>query len=487
VALSEEMRRPARERLPIAVFAGARGLALEAVLFGVVLVAQGVLFVRGLPTPADYDEGVYLAAVDAFRHGQQLGAEIFTAQPPGFYLLLAAGDALVDHSLDGVRTWIIVLALVGCLASYLLGRAFGGPPAGFGAALLLGIAPPYPTFAGRISADLPAFVLGLLALVCVVYAVDRGRVPLFGLAGALFAAAVSVKLSALTVIVPLVAIGLIRRARLQEAVAAAFGTAVVALAVVIASGGAVRDLWFGAVTYHRRARDVPGSGLEENTERVLDFLDPRTPFGWLVPVALVALLLVRPRLRLPLWPLWLWAAVSALLLVWHRPLHDNHLVLLAVTLAVPAGTALGAAAQQLSGRRALLAGAALVLAVAAGYVQESRRLDRNQAPEPVVVADTATLVATLSPNELVVTDRPIIAFLADRRVPGEVIDSAALAFDAGVIDAAKILAAIDRHRIRIVVAAREFRHEPEVLAGLEDRFPTKRRIGDATVYLRTLP
>jgi hypothetical protein len=255
---------------------------------------------------------------------------------------------------------------------------------------------------------------------------------------------------------------------------------------VIAHRGALGDLWFGAVTYHTRARDVPGPGFGHNVERVLDVLDPRTPFGWLVPLALVALLSPwRPRFRLPLWPLWGWTAAAVLLLVWHRPLHDNHLVLVAVTLALPAGIVLGATVSQLSRPGALVLGAALALAVAAGFVQEARRLDRNAAAEPDEVTWAASqLEARTRPDELVITDRPIVAVLADRRVPGEVLDTAALAFAAGVITAEDVFAAAERHRVRAVAALREFRNEPRVLAGLRDRFPTRVQHGQATLYLR---
>jgi 4-amino-4-deoxy-L-arabinose transferase-like glycosyltransferase len=487
VELNGELRTSSRKRLPAGILGGRRALAVELAILSAALAVQAVLFARGLATPADYDEGVYLAAVDALRHGQELGSDVFTAQPPGFYALLSAGDALVGNSLEGVRSWILILALAGCLAAFLLGRAVGGPVAGLGAALLLGVAPPYPTFASRISADLPAYALGLLALVCVLHAGERKRrLPLIALAGVLFAAAVSVKLSALTLLVPLAGFAFVRRLAPRELAAGGAGAAAVAAAFAIAHRGALRDLWFGAVTYHTRARDVPGPGLGDNAERVLDFLDPRTPFGWLVPLTFLVLLSPwRPRLRAPLWPLWLWSAVAALLLIWHRPLHDNHLVLLAVSLAIPAGVVLGAAVSQLPGRFAVGAGIALALLLAAGFVQEGRRLGRNRGPEPPDVSWAARELQTRTrPDELVVTDRPIVAFLAGRRVPGEVVDSAALAFDAGVISASDILAAVDRHGVRAVVALREFRNQPAVLAGLAKRFPTRIDHGGATLYLR---
>src|SRR5207237_6740713 len=115
----------------------------------------GLLFHHGLADPPDFDEGVYLAAVDAWRHGQALGSEIFTAQPPGFYTLVRGGQAIFGATVAGGRDTIVALALVGLAGAYALGRAHGGVAAGGAAAAVLAVAPPYPTFAGRVSADLP--------------------------------------------------------------------------------------------------------------------------------------------------------------------------------------------------------------------------------------------------------------------------------------------------------------------------------------------
>lgn len=434
---------------------------------------------------------MYLLATAGLRHGQALGSEIFTAQPPGFYTLIRAGEAVYGATVSGGRDTIVTLALAGLTGAYVIGRTLSGWAAGLAAAALLAVAPPFPTFAANISADLPSFALGLLALAFLLLALD-GRAPLAfaALSGALLAASLSVKLSAVTLAVPVAGFLWARRAYVSARMLAALaaGFAAVALALVAGYGGGLHGIWTGAVDYHDRARGVPGPGLGlgDNAHRVLHFLDLRTPFGWLVLLALVVWLTpLRPRLRVPLWPLVAWAVASALFLIWHHPLHDNHMVLLAVTLSVPAGATLGAAAVQLGGRRALAAGLVLVLALGAGFAQEWRRDDRNAAGQPAEVLWAVKQIDRLTrPADLVVTDEPIVNVLASRQSPGQLVDTAFLRFDSGLLTEQQVLDVIERDHVRAVVAARAFRAHPKLLAELARRFPKQLDHGGLTIYLR---
>src|SRR5438067_3722586 len=369
---------------------GPAGIVSELVLIGVVLIAAGVLFAQGLPIPADYDEGSYLAAVDALRHGQELGKDVFTPQPPAFYLVLTAGDAVSGDSLRGVRSAVLALALIGCLGAYLAGRLAAGRFAGVGAAALVAVAHPYPTFAGKISADLPGVVFGLLALAALLAARERwagpAAEPLAVAAGALFAFAVLVKLSLLSLALPLVAVALLPpRLPLRRALLAAGGAAAVAAAFAVAFHSDLHELWRGAVAYHTAAREVsgPGTSLADNLRHYQHFFDPRTrnPLVWLAPLGLLAWIALPPARRLRVAPLWLWAAVSLAFLIWQRPLHDNHDVLLAGSLGLAAGASV-AAALALVPRREALVGAGLIAAVLViGYVKEFRDQRRAQGPE----------------------------------------------------------------------------------------------------------
>jgi 4-amino-4-deoxy-L-arabinose transferase-like glycosyltransferase len=420
-------------------------LAAEAALLVVVLLAAGLLFGRGLHDAASYDEGVYLASVDALRHGQQLGSEVFSSQPPGFYLLLQAEAAPAPRSIVGMRSGMLVLALGGVLAAYALGRALAGAGAGIAAAAVLAAAPAYATESVRVAADTPSVALVLTALALAASARGRSK-ALAVLAGAAFAAALSVKLLVLPAVVPIVLF--LRRARSLGA--AAIGALAITAAVLLPFAGSLGGIWADAVSFHRSARDVGGG----NAHQLIDFFDPKTPFTWIVAAGAVAAAIWRRHSAL-----WLFVGAVIVFLLLQRPLLDHHFVLLAAAAAIAAAASLPVA-------RPIVA-AALALAIAAGWVQQWRQIGRNNTPEPAaVLAAVQDLREQTAPRELVGADLPIVAFRADRRLPGELVDTSAVRFASGSLTDAKVLATLERARVRTVVVGRQFGARPKLLAGL---------------------
>src|SRR6478609_3221309 len=129
---------------------------MELTLLAFVLVLDALLLARLLHNGTNFDEGVYLAAVDALRHGQQLGTDVFAAQFPGFYDLLRVAAVAVGTSIEGIRAVLIGIFCLGTVGAWLIGRRSGGTP---GAALTAGlfvIAPPLDLFGGQVIADTPA-------------------------------------------------------------------------------------------------------------------------------------------------------------------------------------------------------------------------------------------------------------------------------------------------------------------------------------------
>jgi hypothetical protein len=443
---------------------------LEAAGLAGLLAAAGLLFLRGADAGANYDEGVYLASADALGRGERLGEDVFASQPPGFYALLRLAVALPGDSVEATRALFVLVAMLGVAAAWWLGRTLGGAAAGLGAGALLLAAPSYPSESARVAADMPSIVLALVSLALLASALGRGSTPLAAAAGIALASAVSVKLFAVTAAVAGAAMLIAARPSRRLLVALAAGLIAVPLVFVFVYAGRLGALYDGAVGFHNSARE---GGL--NLERVARSFDPRTVWTWLVAAGAVAFALRRERMWLPLW---LWALAASAFLVWHRPLLDHHFVLFAAAFSVAAGTALGAAS------RTRIAAAALALVVAAGYAQQWRRSDRLAAPSPDVEAAAAAVRDATAPDETIVTDLPIVAYLADRPLPGELVDTSAVRFLAGSLDDECILTVADASAARVVVAGRLFRIRPELLAAIRERFPERRAIGEITLYER---
>jgi 4-amino-4-deoxy-L-arabinose transferase-like glycosyltransferase len=456
-----------------------RRFAVELGCLALIVAAAAAVYARSLHTATAYDEGNYLASLDALRHGQHLGSDVFLDQPPGWYLLLQGVGATFGNSVTGVRTGMLVIALLGLVAAWAAARALGGPLAGLGAAAVLAIAPPYPTLAASVESDPPSTVLALAAIAIALYA--RRRPWLWAASGAVFALAVSVKLFAVVAGLPLAALAL-RHRRVQEALYLASGFAAVVAAFAIGYRNVLHEIWQGVFGAHLEAVGGHQPGAESNLSRILRVPDLHTPFGWLAwaGIAFAVYWFVR-RKPLGLWPLWLFTAGAAAFTLTMRPLLDHHLVLLATALAVPAGASVALTLARV--RDWLLLG--LVVFVGAGLYQEHHRLARNAVPErPDYVWAARVVAQETSPDELVVSDVPSIPYLAHRREPGQLIDTSIARIINEYLSPAGVLQEIARSGARVVVVGRNFRSKPEIIRGLEQGYPRVLRHGEVTIYVR---
>ena len=444
-------------------------------LAGLIVVAA-VVYIRGVEAAANYDEGVYLASLDALRHGQELGTDVYASQPPGFYVLLQGLSLLPGDGVEGIRVAFVLVALLGLIAAYAIGRKLAGIWGAFGAAGLLAITAPWPVQAARVQADTASVALALCAIAVAFYA--SRRFWRWVAAGLLAGSAISVKLLALPVIAPL-AVLLIARRSWRASGAALAGAAAVWGALLVANAGALDELWESVVADHRDARDL-GPSIADNIERVLLHpLDWRTPAGVLVPIGLVAAVVLLRRVELL--ALGAWIVVSAAFLIAQQPLLDHHFVLLASTLAVPAGAGLGAAVARVPVPARYAVAGVIALAIAVGFAQEERRLWRQDDDPPGVTRAADELRARTAPDELVGTDLPIVAYLADRRVPGQLVDTSFVRLGTGSLTDSEILEELEG--VRAVVVGREFADRPALIRELAARYPEQVSQDGVTLYL----
>lgn len=457
-------------------------VGLELGCLAVIVAAAAVVYTRSLHTATSYDEGNYLASLDALRHGQTLGRDVFLDQPPGWYLLLQGLAVPFGNSVTGIRTGLLLVALLGLVAAWAGARGLAGPIAGLAAAALLAVAPPYPTLAATVESDPPATVLALTAIAIAIYAYrGRTRTWLAVAVGVVFALAVSIKLFAVVAALP-IAVLVLRRRSLRDAVLPLAGFSAVVLAFILGYRHVLHQVWQGVFGAHLNARGGHQPNSVSNFSRVVHLPDLHTPFGVLAWAGMVLAVVWFVRRRpLGLWPLWLFTAGAALFTLTMKPLLDHHLVLLTTALAVPAGAAIGVTLERLNRYAPLL----LVPAVAAGLYQEHRRLARNDVPERPSYHWAAEIVAANSkPAQLVVSDIPSVPYLAHRREPGQLIDTSIARIVDEYLKPKDVLHLIDESHAPLVVVGRNFRSQPEIVRGIAQRYPRKLRNGEVTIYLR---
>jgi 4-amino-4-deoxy-L-arabinose transferase-like glycosyltransferase len=470
---------PAPRRLRSVGVLGSRRLLIELALVLSLTGVAAVAFGRSLHAATVWDEGVYLGSLDALEHGQKLGSEVFASQPPGFYLLLEAERALFGGSVVAMRVGMLLLALVGCLCAYYIGRCIAGPRGGFLAFALLATPSRVEDEAIRVRADLPSVTLSLMAIALALFAARRRGTPglvAAGLAGVALASAVSIKLLAVPVVIPVLAFVLGRHER-RLAVAFGTGAAAVAVALVSLYGDVLGPLWSEVVGFHLEAQTAPvrgtprdlGGNLAKVVGTLADFHGPRSPFPWLVLAGAAGTVLAwRRRQILDAFWLWLWAAAVSAFLIYHRPLWAHDVVMLTASLAVASGVGLAA----LLGHSRLLprmVASGSVLLIAATLAHHLSEVPRGESRGVEWAA--AVLRSRTPPGSEVASDLPIVPFLADRRQPGALVDTSWTRLDSGSITEADFLHTIERERLSAVVVGHNFAGDPTLRRILKGRFP----------------
>jgi hypothetical protein len=449
-----------------------RRLTVELLALALIVSALVVLLTRLLHVATFFDEGVYLVSLDDLRHGAALGRDVFVSQGPGFYVLLQAVGAVFGVTVTGVRLGFVAIAALGAIPAYLLGRTLAGPVAGLLAAGLITVAPLLPQYGGLIFADAPAMTLAVASLW-----LAAARRP--AAAGAAFAGAVLVKFSAFTALPSILAL-LVYQRSVRRALAAWLAGLLGLIAVfAIAYARDLGALWSDAVSYHVDARAIGGL---PNSQTYLDYFvhGSTTPFIWLVGLGAVASLLEWRKL----WPLWLWPACATIFMLEQRPLRPNHVLVMPYAFAVPTAVALGLALRRLPPRTVPVAVATLGILLAVGWAQQLRRTAIGRASQdPGLIAAAGQLERVTRPGDLVISDQPIVAFLAHRRVPGNLVDTASLRFTIGSLSVDGLLGEIDHDpRITAVVVGRAFAREAGLVPAIHRRFARVLRTPAATIF-----
>ena len=390
---------------------------------------------------------------------------MYTSQPPGFYWVLRVLAAPFGSSVEGIRLGFAALALAGVGAAIVLGWRLYGPPAGVAAGALIAIGPPYPSRRtdggrrcprGRARPRL-ACVAGLWPA--------RPSTPVLERRGRRGARARGddeaargsrswspswrsrwrhAWVAVCSPRPPPERESCSQRSRLpMPARSTRSGAPSSAITRARPSSGATARTHAGSATCSSRERPSPGSSRPASS-RSSSHAAPgaRGRCGRFVPAAMLFLVLV-------------------------RPLADHHLLLLTVAYAVSAGRA------SRSGSRSF---------GRAGCASEPRLSWRCSSSQGSTRSNGGC-IATTSPSRaeiavggrgseaghrarrtVVVSDQPIVPFLARREQPGPLVDTSNTRVTGGGLTAAEVIAEIERAQPSAVVVGRMLRTLPAVLA-----------------------
>ena len=491
---------PERHPMPPGRWAQARWWAVAAACVVAACTAWQACQVTRTPYPAsyDYDEGVYAETAAAWAHGATPYRDVFLSQPPAFIAALRVAFLASGTTIRTARATAIVASMVWLAALFSVAAAVGRPRAG-----LLALCAAAGNFAFSLAShtvqtDAPSEALSAAAVALAVLGSDSPAL-LWTAAGAVWGLAVLTKLTAVVSLVPLAMIALTTppRARRPEDAGAPVPdrgvawrlTRLAALGLGTAAAVAsflptIRTPAFlaQAVYYHLGAARALGSHPAASVAAILGFLVRAWPMsaaaalgGWASIGAVRGVGWFRcagasarrqryggshgatfasPSRERSSWlaPILLaWLVAGSAALAGLTPLWPHHLLLLVSPLALLAGLGIDAVLNRIAGisPRLAVAVATCTAAAATAYVVVGAGsvLESSSA-----LRDASEALARAVPAEgLVVTDDPMVPFLADRRAPPALIDTSLVRIQSRDLTEESIENALSRRDVRAVV------------------------------------
>jgi len=434
-------------------------------LAGIVIFAA-VLRLANLDDPTDnFDEGAYLASLFLMREGYRPFADIVTGEGPLNLYLAYMSYAAGGFTLAAARTGTALLSLAGELGVAIAGRALAGPWAGLAAAMILALSPTYLRVSRWVGPEAIAISLAMLAVAAAAWAYrsDRDRWRLAS--GALFSLANLVQAS---VPAAAIAIGFLtysRRSVRSTSMAPLAALSVASIILLLSGPAEVMSRIVGwRVGGHQL--DPSLAVMQGNAAMLLDKMYGQEQPAMYALAGLGALFLLwkAPRVGLALLG---WAGAQLALLLCYTELSSHLGVTLLAPVVLMAGIGLGTGLAVLIGarRRGMeqVATSALIALVGFWYIatipalfsRDQRVIQRNLSFDREIDREARSAVRTIAdttgPQDFVLTDQPMLAFLADRKVPPELVDPSTSRIDSGSLDGERVVTYLQQRDVTLVV------------------------------------
>ena len=465
------------------------------------------LRLNALSVPVDnYDEGVYVASLQSLASGHALFAQVYSAQPPLFLLLLLPWYHLLGMTLFAARFGVVVYSLIGLGAMWWLGCQVGGQRVGLIALTLLAFDPLYLAQSRVVEAEVPALAFAMLAVALAVSARHTPNLRRAALSGAVFGIGFMIKLFVLPAIIPIGAFLLApwwgsfvsdllssrrwpTRAQMVPLLRASWPTGVASsgafFAVVLISFFSQPDRaaeWAQVIGLHVSAT---GALAQQRGANLGTFLN----IWWEAPLLIAGSVAGIVGWRRGAWEatiLAIWGAACVFVLAIQTPLFDHHLTLLPPAF-IPGAALLGGyvldlrrithfwshqivhrrerltptgsineplrAGQLPAKARIKVSGQyvlALILLIAFGKSMGQEIVAQHNPPTALIQAASDLQQFTVA-GDLVVTDDQIIAVLAGREVPAALVDTSQVRILAGALTTQQVIASAMNPRVTAIL------------------------------------
>ncbi len=413
--------------------------------------------ILGAPTEREYDEGVYLLSARSVAAGHRLFTQVFSSQPPAFLESLALALRVFGDRMETGRLVMLAFSLVSLASIADLGRRLFGPWAAPAAAAALALSMTFGDLAHVVQAETPALAASLASLSACLEARRRGwSIGWLAFSGALLATGCLFKLTAVPTAAPLALLLLLEPAGVDQARWRFDGSGLALLrragvrAAVLAAGAApvfgvpllvydLPGLYEQTVAFHLAKQEVYRLALSDNVRRAASHLVADGAIA--AAAAIGATMTLRRGRRLTLVWLLAWLVVMLAAVVQQRPLFWRHFVLLCPPLALFASAAVGLAAERAAGAwKAAPLLCAVALWTAAGVLDRGRDSaifplwpEARRAPgyERGLGAATKWIRTHTDPGEFIVSDDPLVVYLAGRQSPPGICDTSLARIAAG--------------------------------------------------------
>jgi len=421
------------------------------------------------------DEGLYVQRAALANAGYPLYTEVLLNKPPLLVWILQLAFRVAGQTLAVGRLTILALTLLGLIALGALARQLWGRWAGVASAAVWAGLPEVPLRAHAIMSDLPALAFALASLGAGCVFRRRGRRLWLMLSAATFAAALLIHPLMIYFSLPVLAILFLPdRKRADEKPTR--GRVWPDLAILVGVGAALSLLALAAldrrafltwVFQHnfRTASVLRPTDLGTNWDLIAAYLNHRWPLMAMAGVGAVTLC-ARPvqRRGLAVVATWMLSTV-AVLLAW-SPLWMHYRLFVALPMVVVAGGGLAELGRWavscrdwgrpldwlFGGLSVLVLGAGVCFAVGPWRKDLPHlTLDRSWSRDRLIAR--GFLRRASSPDDLIVTDDPLSAFVAGRLVAPTLTEASYRHIHLGYLTAGDLVESTLRYRAPIVLFA----------------------------------